>query len=161
MSTRFQAPQVDKQEQESFSPCLLHQLGALRKPFSKNIIHSSPVCSRWPWASGCWASAPPSSSCLLRPSDSGRSETTPNSHRRSCFSTQTQRANSSSHSPRSRRLPFSFPPPKTRKGVKTLPQPCRQKTGQKHTRHTQETAPLCARYCNSVRVRVQLQCRGR
>ncbi len=161
VSPHFQAPQVDKQEKESFSPCLLHQLGALRKPFSKNIIHSSQVCSRWPWASGCWASAPPSSSCLLRPSDSERSETARNSHRRSCFSTQTRRANSSLHSPWSRRLAFTFPLPKTKQRVKTLPQPCRQKTGERNTRDTQETAPLCARYCNSVRVRVQLQCRGR
>jgi hypothetical protein len=65
------------------------------------------------------------------------------------------------HSPWSRRLAFTFPLPKTKQRVKTLPQPCRQKTGERNTRDTQETAPLCARYCNSVRVRVQLQCRGR
>lgn len=143
VSTHFQAPQVDKQELESFSPCLLHQLGALRKPFSKNIIHSSQVCSRWPWASGCWASAPPSSSCPLRPSDSERSETTPNSHRRSCFSTQTRRANSSLHSPWSSRLPFLFPPPKTKQRVKTLPQQCNRKRARNtQTRHSRNGATV-------------------
>ncbi len=67
-------------EQEPLSPYLRHQHYRIII-----IIHSWRACSRWPWAFGCWAFAPPSFACLQRPSGSKRSGTAPNSHRKSLF----------------------------------------------------------------------------